>query len=211
MIRFVRHAYRWRIDWFQFVKLNFFTSSIRRNKGCYFVPYWGASCRIHPTAKIQLYGDFFYNYSCHPRSQAYFTMLEGSELIVNGKTIIYYNCDLAVYSNAVLILYGGYMNSGVQLRCSKQISIGADATIARDVYVTDSDSHHILDDKHVVDKPVKIGKHVWLGLRSVVLKGVEIGDGAIVAAGAVVTKDVTSKTIVAGVPAKCVREGVEWE
>ena len=50
--------------------------------------------------------------------------------------------------------------------------------------------------------PVKIGKRVWLGANVTVLPGVSIGDGAIVAAGAVVTKDVAANTVVAGVPAR---------
>lgn len=52
----------------------------------------------------------------------------------------------------------------------------------------------------------KIGNDVWIGCNSVVLEGVNIGDGAIVAAGSVVTKDVPPYTIVAGVPAKVIRQ-----
>ncbi len=54
--------------------------------------------------------------------------------------------------------------------------------------------------------PVKIGNGAWLGARCTILPGVTIGDGAAVAAGAVVTKDVPPNTLVAGVPAKVVRE-----
>ena len=55
-------------------------------------------------------------------------------------------------------------------------------------------------------KPVRIGDKAWLGLRVIILKGVEIGEGAVVAAGSVVTKDVPSWTIAAGNPAKVIRE-----
>lgn len=54
--------------------------------------------------------------------------------------------------------------------------------------------------------PVKIGNDVWIGCMSVVLKGVTIGEGAIVGAGSVVTKDVPPYTIVAGNPAQVIRE-----
>ena len=55
-------------------------------------------------------------------------------------------------------------------------------------------------------KPVKIGKNVWIGSDSTILPGVEIGDGAIVGAGSVVTKSVPKNTIVAGNPAKIIRK-----
>jgi acetyltransferase-like isoleucine patch superfamily enzyme len=53
--------------------------------------------------------------------------------------------------------------------------------------------------------PTKIGRDVWLGANAVILGGVTIGDGAVVAAGAVVTKDVEAGAVVAGVPARVVR------
>jgi maltose O-acetyltransferase len=55
-------------------------------------------------------------------------------------------------------------------------------------------------------EPVRIEKYAWLGARATVLPGVTIGRGAVVAAGAVVTKDVPPNTLVAGVPAKVMRE-----
>lgn len=55
-------------------------------------------------------------------------------------------------------------------------------------------------------KNLHIGKNVWIGSRSVILPGVTIGDGAIVAAGTVVTKDVPANTVVGGVPAKVIKE-----
>lgn len=55
-----------------------------------------------------------------------------------------------------------------------------------------------------VKKPVKIGNKVWIGLRSIILPEVEIGDGAIIGAGAVVTRDIPPYAIAAGVPAKVI-------
>lgn len=58
---------------------------------------------------------------------------------------------------------------------------------------------------------MKIGNKVWIATNALVLPGVNVGDGAIVAAGAVVTKDVPAKCMVAGVPARVVKENVEWK
>lgn len=55
-------------------------------------------------------------------------------------------------------------------------------------------------------KPIYIGKNVWIGAHATILPGVKVGDGAIIAAGAVVTKDVTANTIVGGVPAKEIKK-----
>jgi acetyltransferase-like isoleucine patch superfamily enzyme len=57
----------------------------------------------------------------------------------------------------------------------------------------------------MIAKPIHIGKKVWLGANVAILQGVTIGDNAIVASGAVVTKDVPANTIVGGVPAKIIK------
>jgi acetyltransferase-like isoleucine patch superfamily enzyme len=55
-------------------------------------------------------------------------------------------------------------------------------------------------------KPIHVGNKVWIGSNATILQGVTIGDGAIIAAGAVVNKDVPEKTVVGGVPAKIVKK-----
>lgn len=57
----------------------------------------------------------------------------------------------------------------------------------------------------MIPKPIHIGKNVWIGANSVVLPGVTVGDGAVIAAGAVVTRDVPENTVVGGVPAKFIK------
>lgn len=53
--------------------------------------------------------------------------------------------------------------------------------------------------------PIVLGRNVWVGANSTILQGVAVGDNAIIAAGAVVTKDVAANTVVGGVPAKYIR------
>lgn len=106
-----------------------------------------------------------------------------------------------------------YIN-GATIDCSQSIKIGSHCAIAYGAIIKDSDEHAILDEqgnKNEYTKPIVIGNKVWIGTNAIILKGVTIGDGAIIAAGAVVTHDVPSHTIVAGVPAKVIKENiVDW-
>ncbi|MNW06569.1 putative acetyltransferase [compost metagenome] len=74
--------------------------------------------------------------------------------------------------------------------------------------ISDTDYHQI--EGTVSTKPIVIGDEVWIGCKSIILKGVTIGNGAVVAAGSVVTKDVEPYTLVAGIPAKVIKRDVRW-
>lgn len=84
------------------------------------------------------------------------------------------------------------------------IKVGHDTNISSHVKLI-TGSHDINDPDFTADfLPIHIGHHCWIGTGATVLQGVKIGDGAVVAAGAVVTKDVESWTVVGGVPAKTI-------
>jgi acetyltransferase-like isoleucine patch superfamily enzyme len=98
-----------------------------------------------------------------------------------------------------------FLNNGVFLACCQEITIGDDVAIANEVYITDSDSHGV-EGRPVRELPVRIGDGAWIGARAIILPGVTIGTRALVAAGAVVTKDVPDDTLVAGNPARIIRQ-----
>lgn len=97
-----------------------------------------------------------------------------------------------------------FMNHNVSVTCHEKIVIGAGTTIANNVVIVDHD--HIAQGLGFETSPVVIGKNVWIGANAIVLKGVTVGDGAIIAAGAVVNKDVKKDSVVGGVPARCIKK-----
>ncbi len=92
------------------------------------------------------------------------------------------------------------MRGGGGIYIGNNVLIAAGATLA-------SQGHPTCPPRwgRVVSKPVRIGNEVWIGANATILPGVTIGDGSIVAAGAVVTHDVPSFSIVAGVPARVIQ------
>jgi acetyltransferase-like isoleucine patch superfamily enzyme len=100
-----------------------------------------------------------------------------------------------------------FINMGCRFQDTGGITIGDGALIGHGTTLTTLD--HSMDPAHradMVPSPVVIGRKAWLGASVTVVPGVTIGDGAVVGAGAVVTKDVPANTIVAGVPARIIRE-----
>lgn len=104
-----------------------------------------------------------------------------------------------------------YINGGMIIACEdSHIVIGANCLISYCVHMR-CDTHNfskqdipIIDQGHS-SEDIVIGDNVWIGYGAQIMSGVSIGDNSIVAAGAVVTKDVPANTIVAGVPAKILR------
>ncbi|MDH4282235.1 MAG: acyltransferase [Myxococcales bacterium] len=96
-----------------------------------------------------------------------------------------------------------------------ELDIGPDCMLAYDIEIRTSDSHSILDEatgeRINPDKSVRIGEHVWIGARSVILKGVSIGQRSVIAMGSIVSRDIDAGVIAGGVPAKQIKGGVTWD
>jgi len=93
------------------------------------------------------------------------------------------------------------------ISCFTSITIGNNTLIGADCLIIDSDFHGLPlgENKPVKSAPVEIGDHVFIGARSIILKGVKIGNKAIIGAGSVVSADVPENSVVAGNPAQIVR------
>jgi acetyltransferase-like isoleucine patch superfamily enzyme len=165
-----------------------------------------SSIKIHPTAKVNYRGI-----RLHPDCSLEIgegCIIEGSIVSERG------GVSISIGRNT-------YIGSSV-LASATRIEVGDDILISAGCSLLDHNSHAIgwskrkedVKDWHqdkknwtnVIVEPIKIGNKSWIGLNVIVLKGVEIGEGAVVGAGSVVTKSVPPWTVVAGNPAKAIRE-----
>jgi maltose O-acetyltransferase len=101
-----------------------------------------------------------------------------------------------------------FIGAGIQLHAwNEQITIGSHVLVATDVLMTTRNHGYVdteipIAEQGYVDAPITLEDDVWIGFRAIILPGVTIGRGSIVAANAVVTRDVEPYSIVGGVPAR---------
>ena len=153
------------------------------------------------------------------------SLLRNCHISINGNNNVLYIGDNCVVNSTSIILD----NEGAEIRIGNKtsiakaqivslepynIEIGEDCMLSYDIEIRNTDSHKIYDkntNKRINEGDIiSIGNHVWLGMRAIILKGVNIEDNSIVAGGSIVTKDVKANTIVSGAPAKQIRENIYW-
>ena len=135
----------------------------------------------------------------------------GDNCLINGRIVTEAKNSKVEIGNNV------FMGGHTILDCLDSIVIKDNVLISYECIIADHDSHSVISNKReddlkrfqenkmiwqdVSSKPIEIDENAWIGMRSIILKGVKIGKGAIVSAGSVVTKDVPPYTLVAGNPA----------
>jgi acetyltransferase-like isoleucine patch superfamily enzyme len=140
----------------------------------------------------------------------------GRDCFIEGKLV----CETA--GSVVSLGSNVYVGGETLLAAATSIIVEDDVLISYQCLITDADNHSLryserkhdlrawLAGRHdwsrVAKAPVRICRGAWLGARTIVMKGVTIGEGAVCGMGSVVTKDVPPYTIVAGNPARVIRE-----
>jgi acetyltransferase-like isoleucine patch superfamily enzyme len=133
------------------------------------------------------------------------------KLIVNGSVKTGKGTFISVGKRATIELGKNiFVNSNATIISTTSVKIGDDTAIGWDSEIIDTDFHSVGENPSVA-APIEIGSRVLICHRVLIMKGITIGDGAVIASGSVVTHDVPPNCLVAGVPAKVVRQGVAWK
>lgn len=141
-----------------------------------------------------------------------------------GRNVTIWRTSLAAEQNGIIEIGDFCYLANASLVCASRITIGSYVMIAGGVTIADSDFHPVSAASRIADsialspignrklrphletRPVVIGDEVWIGYNATILKGVHIGDGAVIEPGAVVLRDVPPGATVAGNPARLVEE-----
>lgn len=210
-------------SYYNFIKINFrknTISDIRKGYIMYTMP--SAVFDIHPTAKISIKAPFTYgnNPVNGMRMPTCLRMEAGTCLEIHDGPItrygsspynLRYGAYIEIINKGRLVIGQGAANVGLTIMCAKEITIGNGVRIGRNVSIRDWNGPHVIINDHYRNHiPVHIGDHVWLCTGCTIMPGVTIGEGSVVAANAMVTKDVPPRSLVGGVPARVIKENIEW-
>ena len=137
------------------------------------------------------------------------------EIILDGKVELGSGCRISVASGAVLRLGNNFsMTGNSSIICQKEISFGNDCLLSWEILIMDSDFHKIFNMQNEIinlPSPVHIGNHVWIGCRSTILKGVNIPDNSVVAAGSVMTKSFSESYSIYGGNNLRLKNNINWK
>ncbi len=132
----------------------------------------------------------------------------GVEIINSTINIRGNNCSIKIGQGTY---FGGIriVNVGI----NNTIEIGQNCLFSDFIELWASDTHSIFNSEGELinpERPITIGNNVWVGSHVKILKGVSIGEGAVIGMNTLVTKDVLPKTLCAGNPMRCLKEGINW-
>ena len=122
-----------------------------------------------------------------------------------GNTAFFPGVRLECWPGATIRIGSGtYLNRNTEVVAARSVTIGRDCMIARDVLIMDTDQHALPGQPLGVD-PVVIEDRVWIGARAIILKGVTVGRGSVVGAGAIVTRSQAPGSVAVGPAARVIR------
>ncbi len=168
----------------------------------------------HSSAKISINGYFVFGATTlgnmsYSKDESRLILDDSSHLDVDHVTVGR-GSRLKLAKNATAkIGYNTYFSDNCFIAVSTQLEIGRDCAISWETQILDDDGHQIED--RMTKKPIIIGDRVWIGSRTVILKGARIGSGCVVASGSVVAGQFPENCLIGGVPARVIKENIHWK
>ena len=153
---------------------------------------------------------YFSNY--HNKGLLY--LKKGSRMEVNGRVSIGDGMKITLHENSLCQFNGCIINGYCDIGIKSRLYIGAGTLIGDHCSIHDFDGHKIKNKEGEFVEGISdiyIGKKVWIGENVTILKGVKIGDNAIVGAGTLVTHSVPEGSLIVGNPGHVIRKNVEWK
>ncbi len=212
-----RLSYLHQIDKHKYIYYNFLCKRIIKGKGCKIVPYKGTRIQIAKTARIVMHsGTLHLNSNKIKGSKAECLVLlrENAVWEINGVVSLYYGAGVQVHNDAKLVMQSAYMNTGSLIICGYKITAGQELSMARMAFILDDDHHPIYNAENVrINEPkeIVIGDNVWLGMKSTVLKGAEIGNQCVIGANCLVASNIPDHMMVGTAPARPAMKDIHWE
>jgi acetyltransferase-like isoleucine patch superfamily enzyme len=157
------------------------------------------------------FGTFTNRVGLNPNNNGVLRIYKSGVLKSIGIVRIARDCKIYV-AGYLEIGNGTYINPNSLIFCRTKITIGDNCAISWNCEIIDDDMHTLIIDKNtgVSSKEIRIGNRVWVGSNVRILKGVNIGNNSVIASGSVVTHDVPENTLVAGIPAKILKDKIDW-
>ncbi len=175
--------------------------------------------KIKSTAQVQLGGRI--NLGNPDKRRAVVSLLpiniyfgENSKINIGHSVSIGPGVNIIVKDNAKLSIGNNtYFTSDMHIEVVNALSIGRDCAISWGVTIIDDDHHEILgtEKKERKNSIVSIGNKVWIGCNVTVLKNTHIGNNCVIAAGSIVKGDFADNSLIAGNPAKIVKQNIDWK
>lgn len=185
----------------KYIYFNYFCKKIVRKGSGKIIPYKNAIIDLEENSKIYIGNrdiEIGVNKLKGSEAETYLRLRSGALWMAEGGAQISFGSTIEILQKASV--KSGYftMSSFGTIIAQKSIVLGDDVMMARNVIIFDSDFHYFeyLQKTNEGAQEVVIGNHVWLTANVTVLKGVKIGDGSIIAANTVVTKDVGEAVLV---------------
>lgn len=212
-----KYSFAWylrEVDIIKFIKYNYFSKCLERDKDAYFYPMKGAKLDISDSARIKLHSNFTLgnNRIAGSKRESYLIMGDKAVLNINGEVLLNYGVHLQVHKNAVISIGKAVINTDSVIIAEKEIEIGNDVIMGRFVTIFDSDFHPIHDEngnRTNAARKVTIGDHVWLGTKATILKGTKIKNGAVISASTLVGGIVKENALFSSIPGQMFGT-VEW-